>query len=163
MKMQTAWIDRNQLLEAGVDFHHPDLVSVVAASRTGSIAVLAPLVSFWLVVRGSADLDAREGRFHLRAGQWVVLEPDSRPTVYAGRGSLVLGVVTPQVARARIRQFTHLDLHTGRIDGAGERRECSPVAQDGGVRPRGACIPLPRRHISSPVRQLCHAQYESDA
>ena len=63
MKMQTAWIDRNQLLEAGADFNNPELVGVMAVSRTGSIVLQSPLVSFWVVVRGSADLEAREGRF----------------------------------------------------------------------------------------------------
>ncbi|NDK37932.1 AraC family transcriptional regulator [Pseudoxanthomonas gei] len=163
MKMQTAWMDRNQLLEAGVDFQHPDLVNVVAASRTGSIAVVAPLVSFWLVVRGTADLDAREGRFNLRVGEWVVLEPDSRPAVYAGRGSLVLGVVMAQAARTRIRQFTHLDLHTGR--GAMDRhevRECVGLwrrtgvfARSGRLHPSDEATPLVPL-----LRELCNAQYE---
>lgn len=163
MKMQTAWIDRNQLLEAGVDFNHPDLVSVVAASRTGSISVLSPLVSCWLVARGSVDIDAREGRFHLRTGEWVVLEPDSRPAVYAGRGSLVLGVVMPQAARTRIRQFTHLDLHTGR--GALERHEipqCVRLWKQTGLfarsgRPQGSDESTPLVPL---LRKLCNAQYD---
>ena len=36
MKMQTAWIDRNQLLEAAGDYSNPELVSVMGASGTGS-------------------------------------------------------------------------------------------------------------------------------
>ena len=130
MKMQIAWIDRNQLLEAAGDYSNPELVSVMAASRTGSIVVQASLVSFWVVVRGSADLDAREGRFHLQAGEWVVLEPDSRPSVYASRDSLVLGVTMPQAMRARIRQSTHLDLHTGR--GKLDKGECASACSCGG-------------------------------
>lgn len=163
MKMQTAWIDRNQLLEAGVDFHHPDLVGVMAASRTGSISVLSPLVSFWLVARGSADVDAREGRFHLRAGEWVVLEPDSRPTVYAGRGSLVLGVVMPQVARARMRQVTHLDLHTGRGTLArNEIGECVRLWRHTGVFAKSGrpCQSEETTPLVPLLRKLCNAQYD---
>lgn len=114
MKMQTAWIDRNQVLDAAGEFKCPELVSVLAASRTGSIVVQAPLVSFWLVVRGTAEVEAHDGRFPLQSGEWIVLEPDWRPCVYAGRNSLVLGVALPQAMRLRMRQFTHLDLHAGR-------------------------------------------------
>ncbi|HEY5971486.1 MAG TPA: AraC family transcriptional regulator [Pseudoxanthomonas sp.] len=163
MKMQTAWIDRNQLLEAAGAFNCPELVSVVAASRTGSIVVQAPLVTFWVVVRGSADLDAREGRFHLRAGEWVVLEPDSRPSVYACRASLVLGVAMPAPMRSRIRQFTHLDMHTGRGKlGRGEMRQCLHLwrqtglfAKSGHVIASGEANPLVPL-----LRQICNVQYD---
>ena len=134
MKMQTAWMDRNQLFEAGIEYSQPELIGVLAISRGGSAVVQAPLVSFWVVLRGSADLDAREGRFNLRAGDWLVLEPDSRPSVYADRGSLVLGVTMPASMRARLRQFTHLDLHTGRGTMAvGERRQCMKLWRHTGV------------------------------
>lgn len=163
MKMQTAWMDRTQLLEAGVDFYQPDLVGVLAASRTGSISVLSPLASFWLVVRGTAELDAREGRFDLRVGEWVVMEPDSRPTVYAARGGLVLGVVMPQVARARIRQFTHLDLHTGRgLMDRHEVRECLRLWRRTGVFAKSGrpCPGTEAAPLVPLLRQLCNAQYD---
>lgn len=163
MKMQTAWIDRNQLLEAAGDYSNPELVSVMVASCTGSIVVQASLVSFWVVVRGSADLDAREGRFHLKAGEWVVLEPDSRPSVYASRNSLVLGVMMPAAMRARIRQFTHLDLHTGRGRlSKGEMRQCVQLwrqtgvfARSGRVAPSGEVNPLVPL-----LRHICNVQYD---
>ena len=163
MKMQTAWIDRNQLLEAAADFNLPELVSVVAASRTGSIVVQAPLVSFWVVVRGSADLDAREGRFHLRAGEWVVLEPDSRPSVYACRGSLVLGITMPTAMRSRIRQFTHLDLHTGRGRlGRGEMRQCLHLWRQTGLFGKsGHAVAGHEVNPLVPVlRHICNVQYD---
>lgn len=163
MKMQTAWIDRNQLLDAGVDFTSAELVSVLAASRTGSIAVQAPLVSFWLVVRGSADLEAREGRFHLRAGEWVVLEPDSRPAVYASRSSLVLGLAMPQAMRQRIGQFTHLDLHTGRgqLD-HGEIRQCLRLWRQTGLFGKSG-RPMASDEVNPLVpllRHVCNVQYD---
>lgn len=163
MKMQTAWIDRNQLLDAGIDFTSAELVSVLAASRTGSITVQAPLVSFWLVARGSADLEAREGRFHLRAGEWVVLEPDSRPTVYASRSSLVLGVAMPQAMRHRIRQFTHLDLHTGRGQlNPGEIRQCLRLWRQTGLFGKSG-RPLASDEVNPLVpllRHVCNVQYD---
>jgi AraC family transcriptional regulator len=163
MKMQTAWIDRNQLLEAAGDYCNPELISVMAASRTGSIVAQASLVSFWVVVRGSADLDAREGRFHLRAGEWVVLEPDSRPSIYASRNSLVLGVMMPPAMRARIRQFTHLDLHTGRGRlGKGEIRQCVQLWRQTGVFGRsGRAIPGDDVNPLVPLlRHICNVQYD---
>jgi AraC family transcriptional regulator len=163
MKMQTAWIDRNQLLEAGTDFNNPELVGVMAVSRTGSIVLQSPLVSFWVVVRGSADLEAREGRFHLRAGEWVVLEPDSRPSVYAERGSLVLGVTLSQAMRPRIRQFTHLDLHTGRGElSRSELRQCLRLWRQTGLFGKSG-----RVYASDEVnplvpllRHICNVQYD---
>ena len=163
MKMQTAWIDRNQLLEADGVFNCPELVSVMAASRTGSIVVQAPLVTFWVVVRGSADLDAREGRFHLRAGEWVVLEPDSRPSVYASRASLVLGVAMPAPMRTRIRQFTHMDLHTGRGRlSRGEMRQCVHLWRQTGLFAKsGHAIASDEVNPLVPVlRQICNVQYD---
>lgn len=163
MKMQTAWIDRNQLLEANAEFNRPELVSVMAASRTGSIVVQAPLVSFWMVVRGSAELDAREGRFHLQAGEWVVLEPDSRPSVYACRASLVLGVAMPSPMRARIRQFTHEDMHTGRGRlGRGEMRQCLHLWRQTGLFARSGRT-IAREEVNPLVpllRQICNVQFD---
>ncbi len=163
MKMQTAWIDRNQLLEAAGEFNSPELLSVVAASRTGSIVVQAPLVSFWVVVRGSADLDAREGRFHLQAGEWVVLEPDSRPSVYASRASLVLGVTMPLPMRTRIKQFTHLDLHTGRGRlGRGEMRQCLHLWRETGLFAKsGRVVASDEVNPLVPLlRHICNVQYD---
>ena len=163
MKMQTAWIDRNQLLEAAGDYSNPELVSVMAASRTGSIVVQASLASFWVVVRGSAELDAREGRFHLTAGEWVVLEPDSRPSVYAGRDSLVLGVMLPVAMRTRIRQFTHLDLHTGRGRlGKREIRQCVPLWRQTGVFARSGrvCASDEVNPLIPLLRHICNVQYD---
>ena len=163
MKMQTAWIDRNQLLEAAGDYSNPELVSVMAASRTGSIVAQAALVSFWVVVRGSADLESREGRFHLQAGEWVVLEPDSRPSIYASRNSLVLGVMMAPAMRARIRQFTHLDLHTGRgLMDRHEVRECLRLWRRTGVFAKSGrpCPGTEAAPLVPLLRQLCNAQYD---
>ena len=163
MKMHTAWMDRNQQLEAGPEFNQPDVIGVVAASRTGCVSVQAPLVTFWLVLRGSADLGCREGRFPLRAGDWLVLEADSRPSVYAGRGSVVVGVSMTATMRARIHQFTHLDLHTGRGAMAiGERRHCLKLWRRTGLFANsGRMVVHHEAAALVPVlRHLCHVQYE---
>ena len=163
MKMQTAWMDRNQLLEAGIEYTQPELIGVMAVSRCGSVVVQAPLVSFWVVLRGSADLDAREGRFTLRGGEWLVLEPDSRPAVYADRGSLVLGVTMPASMRARLRQFTHLDLHTGRgTMTAGERRQCLKLWRHTGVfAANGRSVSGSQVNALVPLlRHVCNVQYD---
>lgn len=163
MKTQTAWIDRNQLLEAAGDFADPELVSVVAASRSGNIMVQAALVSCWVVVRGSAELDAREGRFHLQAGEWLVLEPDSRPSLYAGRNSLVLGVLMPQALRGRLRQFTYLDLHTGRGKlKKDEVRQSLRLWRQSGlfVRSGGAIAGTEDKALVPLLRHVCNVQQD---
>lgn len=62
--------------------------------------------SIWLQVRGSSWVDAREGRFHLRAGDWIALEKDSAPVVQAGRDGLCIGLSLGAEALQAITRFT---------------------------------------------------------
>jgi AraC family transcriptional regulator len=73
-----------------------DAASVLAAiSRSSGLEVADPQASFWLVLRGSAQLDCNEGRFRLQPGEWIALDRDSRPTLQAARNALVLALLLP--------------------------------------------------------------------
>ena len=65
------------------------------ASRGGSLFVGGGAASAWLVLRGGATLECREGRFALAAGQWLVLEGDAGPLLHAAEDGLVLGIALP--------------------------------------------------------------------
>ncbi|HSR65336.1 MAG TPA: AraC family transcriptional regulator, partial [Xanthomonadaceae bacterium] len=54
-------------------------------ARGARLGVGAPQATFWLVVRGSARVQAREGRFLLRAGEWLAFGRDAEPLLAADR------------------------------------------------------------------------------
>jgi AraC family transcriptional regulator len=73
-----------------------EAVSVLATiSRSSGMEVVEPQASFWLVLRGSAQLVCNEGRFRLQRGEWIALDRDSRPSLQVARNALVLGLLLP--------------------------------------------------------------------
>lgn len=89
--------DRGQVVALEVD---GAMAAVVA--RLGRGQVGANAFSTWVQVRGSAVIESREGRFRLRAGQWIALDKDSVPQVQASRDGLCLGLaITPAGLRVR--------------------------------------------------------------
>jgi AraC family transcriptional regulator len=64
-------------------------------SRLGSLRLCAPAASLWLQLRGSSTIEAREGRFVLRRGEWIAFEADAAPRLQAHRSGLAGGVVVP--------------------------------------------------------------------
>lgn len=106
-------------------------------ARGARLAVGAPQAGFWLVVRGSARVASREGRFLLRAGEWIAFERDAVPALAADRRALVLGLLLPvapgpepgafhpgrgRLARAHLREALRLwrALAGGQSPAAGE-------------------------------------------
>ena len=94
MVLQRIWVDQGQTVE---NLGSSDSMQCVvgAVSRLASASVADTQGSFWLVVRGMAQLDCKEGQFQLRIGDWFVLERDSRPTVLSTRDALVLVLTLP--------------------------------------------------------------------
>ncbi|MGY1408305.1 MULTISPECIES: helix-turn-helix transcriptional regulator [unclassified Luteimonas] len=92
MQMQTIWSDRGGAHAAGGQLPGDDLPVLMMASRGGSLAIADAAASAWMVLRGSAGIDCREGRFVLSRGQWIVLERDSRPLLHTAVDGLVVGV-----------------------------------------------------------------------
>lgn len=91
MQMRTMWSDRGGAHDASGPTAD-DLSTLMLASRGGSLAASGAGASAWLVLRGSATLECREGRFVLVAGQWLVLEGDAGPLLHAAGDGLVLGL-----------------------------------------------------------------------
>ena len=93
MQMHTIWSDRGTVHEA-CGPPGAELPALMLASRGGSLAVAAA-ASAWLVLRGGARLECREGRFSLAAGQWLVLEAEARPLLHADDDGLVAAITFP--------------------------------------------------------------------
>jgi len=113
MQIPQSWADRGQSLEF-VDDGGINGVRWPRVSRLGNFRLHAPLFSIWLQIRGSTDIDAREGRFRLAAGDWIAFERDSRPELQAGRTGLTLGMVLSPDLQRSIAQSRGQGLFAGR-------------------------------------------------
>lgn len=85
------WVDRGQKLN--IEPNEPSAVTCLGVSRMSSAQVPSGAFTLWMQVRGSAWLHAREGRFRLRSGHWIVLDRDSRPNLQADRHGVCIGLV----------------------------------------------------------------------
>ncbi len=86
------WADKGQLSE--IEASQTARSGVLAGvSRLGNMRLRASCFSVWLVVRGTAEVLAKEGKFLLRAGDWIAFEGDSHPEWQARRHGLVIGMV----------------------------------------------------------------------
>ena len=148
MQLHTIWSDRGGMHAAGGTGPGDDDATLVVASRGASVAVVDAAASAWLVLRGSAALACREGRFNLARGQWIVLERDARPLLQAGTDGLVVGIALP----ARLQSLAAADggLFTGlgqmapgtRGDALRAWRRCAPFARNAGRRQEVARLQL---------------------
>jgi AraC family transcriptional regulator len=87
------WLDRGES-RVHVGAGQP-LPRLVALSRSACASVAIHQVSFWLVLRGEANVQCREGRFRLETGAWIALEHDSQPMVDVDPHALVVAVLLP--------------------------------------------------------------------
>lgn len=62
-----------------------------AVAGAGSLQAGGRAAVFWLVLRGHAEVQAREGDFALGPGDWIALDGDSAPRCLSRPGSLLLG------------------------------------------------------------------------
>lgn len=148
MELQTVCIDRGQSAELGGEPGAAERMHLVLAARAATASIDPGMSSFWLVLRGQAELVGREGRFQLHAGEWISLDRGSRPWLHVGRNSLVIGLAMPvalqrqlqhtlqcalylgrgRVARQGLRRYLHLWRRTGGFRGAGSHRHASDPA-----------------------------------
>ena len=105
------WADQGQALRFQSDAERG--VRCMGASRLGSVEVACREMSLWVQVRGSSWIEAREGRFYLRAGEWIGLSRDSAPMVQADRDGLCIGISVPDEALKAMSRFSDFDLHVG--------------------------------------------------
>lgn len=102
-----------------------DLPRLHAATRLGGLELGDHAGAFWLVLRGQAQVVAKEGEFVLEAGDWIALDSASEPQLQVPRSGLVVGVTVPVgllQALAASPQFPVYFLGRGCVS-LGERRE----------------------------------------
>lgn len=86
----TQWADRGQILQP--EMADPGQAGCIGVARLGSVHLENGGFSIWLQIRGSAWIEAKEGRFQLQRGEWIALERDSRPLVQSDRHGLCIGL-----------------------------------------------------------------------
>lgn len=105
------WSDRGHTLR--IEPGDGRLIHCAGVSRLGSVEVASRELSLWVQMRGSSWVEAREGRFYLRAGEWIGLSRDSAPQVQADREGLCLGLIVSEGALRAMSRFADFDLHVG--------------------------------------------------
>src|SRR5690606_5448297 len=84
MRIRTLSGDRGQAQELHWPPGWQERPTLAMLARGATLAINAGAASIWLVLRGGAELEGREGRFALDAGQWLYLDRESMPSVRAG-------------------------------------------------------------------------------
>lgn len=112
MVESTYWADRGQLLQP--DLAEPAQAGCIGVARLGSVQLENGGFSIWLQLRGSSWVEAREGRFQLRGGEWIALEKDSRPLVQSDRHGLTLGLSLGSDVLQRLARLSDGALFAGR-------------------------------------------------
>ncbi|QQP97989.1 helix-turn-helix domain-containing protein [Lysobacter enzymogenes] len=70
-------------------------------------------MSYWLQLRGRSYLESREGHLQLRAGQWLMLEPGSAPSVDTDRHGALIGFSVAPALLSEIERHWRVELHPG--------------------------------------------------
>lgn len=110
---QAQWADRGQLLQ----LDSPDNAaagSCVGVSRLGSAQLSGTNFSIWVQLRGASWVEAKEGKFRLRRGDWIAFERDSKPVLQADRHGLCVGLNLSADALKAMSRFTDCGLYAGR-------------------------------------------------
>lgn len=157
MEMQTVWADRAGTLEP-----EGGAGALLVASRGGGIAVPGAMATVWLVLRGSVDVESRDGRFQVGPGRWLSLEREARPLAYASREGLAVGLALSATMQARLLQSARIALYpgSGRMPTRSARacfglwRRAGPYLRNG----RMPCDPDPAR-MNQILRQLAAFQH----
>jgi len=115
------WADRGQLLR--IASAQGQWARCIGASRLGSVEFHGQELSIWVQMRGGAWVEAKEGRFYLRAGDWIAFAKDSAPLVQADAQGICIGMSVSDEALKSMARFGNFDLHVGlgRISAEGAR------------------------------------------
>ncbi|MGO4222538.1 helix-turn-helix domain-containing protein [Lysobacter sp. TAF61] len=109
---QVQWADRGQLLQLDT----PEGAvqgGCIGVSRLGSVQ-LAGGFSIWVQMHGSSWVEAKEGKFRLRRGDWIAFEKDSKPNVQADRFGVCVGLTLSGDALREMTRFADRGLYAGR-------------------------------------------------
>lgn len=69
--------------------------------------------AFWIQLRGSSRIEAREGAFRLVPGGWIALDPDSGSTLQADHDGLAIGLLLPETGASRKSTASDYGLYPG--------------------------------------------------
>lgn len=116
---QTQWADRGQSLHLDAEGSTP--AGCIGVSRLGSAQLAASVFSVWVQLRGSSWIEAKEGRFQLRRGDWIAFERDSKPVLQADRHGLCIGLSLNADTLQAISRLAECTLYAGR--GQASRRD----------------------------------------
>lgn len=110
---QLSLADRGQTvsLDKALDDIAPTCLGV---ARLGSLQTAGNNFTVWMQVRGSSWVEAKEGRFRLRQGEWIAFEKESRPLVQAGRNGLCVGLNLNVEALRVLTEMADCGLYAGR-------------------------------------------------
>lgn len=99
---QKQWSDRGQQIR--LEQSEPSgRSSCVGVSRLGSVQVSGDMFSIWIQLRGASWVEAKEGKFRLRPGQWIALERDSKPLIQTDRHGVCIGLtLSAEVLRGMV-------------------------------------------------------------
>ena len=132
------WADRGQLLQLD-NTDHEHQTRCIGVSRLGSAQASPHQFSIWVQLRGSSWVDSREGRFHLKRGDWIAFERDSRPEIQTDRHGLCLGLALGADAQKTLARLAEMTLFSGR--GRVDHRDARVFARLWrGARPRLAAV-----------------------
>jgi AraC family transcriptional regulator len=114
MQLQSIWVDRGEAQDKVGQDDPSDCFRIGVISRSASLGAADNQGSFWMMLRGNAQFDCREGRFRLHAGEWVALDRDSRPTLLADRHALALVLLLPSSGTSALEQHDLSAIYPGR-------------------------------------------------
>jgi AraC family transcriptional regulator len=114
MQLQRIWVDRGETQDKVGHDDPSDSFRIGVVSRSASLGAADNQGSFWLMLRGNAQFDCREGRFRLHAGEWVALDRESRPTLLADRHALALVLLLPSSGSSALEQRDLPAIYPGR-------------------------------------------------
>lgn len=110
---QAEWADRGQQVQ--LDAPEPASTPVcLGVSRLGSLQLGGSAFTVWVQLRGSAWIEAKEGRFRLRRGDWIALDKESRPQLQADRHGTTIGLALNADALRGLSRFSECHLYAGR-------------------------------------------------
>jgi AraC family transcriptional regulator len=106
------WADRGQLLRIGPT--EGQWARCVGASRLGSVELTSQDLSIWVQMRAGSWLEAKEGRFYLRTGDWIAFAKDSMPQIQPDQNGICIGLTIAEDALRAMSRFSDFGLYVGR-------------------------------------------------
>lgn len=118
---QSFWVDRGQ----AVSFEKPPAAAArpryVGVARLGSFQTSGTMFCVWIQLRGSSWVESKDGRFRLRAREWIALDKEARPQIQAERDGIAIGLALDTDALQLLGVLTDSSIYAGR--GAMSQRE----------------------------------------